>query len=130
MSKDLRFIGKIDSSIISDYFGQLTTDSVVITSERWNHIIMRHTHDVSLFEQYATEAVQNPDIILVDAKNASTIFVIKQINEGVLCIVVKLVLGYTIDMKYNSVITAHRLRNRTLKQLIKKNIVLYMRCRR
>ena len=116
----MRYIGKIDKRKFSDISNNILTNEVVLTDEREVHIKLRHTNDYELFELYATEIVENPDIILEDGKNIGTVFMIKKLPGTNLNVVVRLVLENENPNLKNSVMTFYRIRNTNLKKLIKK----------
>ena len=118
-------LGKINTQPLEQEFGKLKTDEVVVTNERMEHIKKHHPQDVELFEQYASKAIQNPDIIIKDLKNSDTIFAVRRLEKTNLNVVLKLVLeGNGEDIK-NSVISFYRIRTANLKKLEEKNKVLY-----
>ena len=121
----MRYIGKIDLSIIENSFGKLPTNEVVLTDERMQHIKEKHADDFLLLEEYGRDILENPDIILNDEKRENTIFVIKHIIETNMNIIVKLAIPEDDKHPKNSVMTAYRLRDSNLKKLEKKHKILY-----
>ena len=120
-------LGKINTQPLEQEFGKLKTDDVVVTNERMEHIRKHHPQDVEFFEQYASEAIRDPDIIIKDMKNTDTVFTVRKLENTNLNVVVKLVLeGNGEDIK-NSVISFYRIRPVNLKKLEEKNKVLYKR---
>ena len=65
-------LGKLNTKPLTDEFGELYTDEVIITNERLEHIKLHHPEDYELLEQFGKEAVINPDEILVDSKYSAT----------------------------------------------------------
>ena len=118
-------LGKINTQPLETEFGKLKTDEIIITDERINHIKNRHPEDYELFKKYASETVQNPDIIIKDCKNKETVFMVRRLDNTNLNVVAKLILkGNDKDIK-NSVMTFYRIRNKNLIKLENKNKTLY-----
>lgn len=118
-------IGKIKLDCLEKEFGKIVTDEVIITDERKRHIEIRHPEDWNLFERYGKECISAPDIIIKDEKNEGTIFVVKQLEDTNLNVVVRLVLQTDKKGLKNSVMTFYRIRNKNLKKMIKNNSLLY-----
>ena len=120
-------IGKINTQLFEDEFGKLQTNEVVLTNERNEHIKERHPQDYEFLKQYGAITVNEPDEILKDGKNKETVFFIKQLPETNLNVVIKLALETDKQGLKNSVMTFHRVRERTLKKLRNNNKTLYKR---
>ena len=118
-------IGKIDTEIYKEKFGQIQTDEVIVTNERIEHIKLRHPEDYALFEQYGRECIISPDMVISDEKNAGTAFLIKKLPDTNLNVVLRLVLENEDSNLKNSVMTFWRIRERNLKKLINKNQLIY-----
>ena len=122
----MRILCRIETEILEREFGILNTDEVVVTEERLRHIRGRHPDDFALFERYVVGTVSQPDFILRDEKNESTVFMVARLESINVNAVVRLSLAGKDDTKNkNSVMTFFRLRDRNLEKLIKKNRVLY-----
>ena len=87
---NMHYIGKINKKVFENEFGQLVTDEVVLTDERKQHILDRHSNDFELLDKYAKSILETPEFILKDEKNANTTFMIKHIEDTNLNIVLKL----------------------------------------
>lgn len=118
-------IGRIKLACLEKEFGKIVTDEVIITDERKRHIEIRHPEDWDLFEQYGRECISAPDVIIKDEKNEGTVFMVKQLGDANLNVVVRLVLETDKKGLKNSVMTFYRIRNKNLKKLIKNNTLLY-----
>lgn len=118
-------IGRVNLAPLEKEFGKLVTDEIVITDERKMHIKVRHPEDYHLLEQYVSDCVTVPDIIIKDVKNEGTVFMVKQLPDTNLNVVVRLVLGKDKNDLKNSVMTFYRIRSKNLKKLIEKNSMLY-----
>lgn len=120
-------LGRINTKILEKKFGKIQTDEVIITSERKEHIQIRHPEDYELFEQYGQDCLKNPDLIVSDENNVGTVYMIKQLENTNLNVVLRLVLECDDSRLKNSVMTFWRIRNRNVKKLIEKNELLYKR---
>lgn len=118
-------IGNINPQLLETEFGKLQTSETIITNERKNHILLLHNEDYSLFEKYAKEIIENPEIIIKDEKNIGTVFMVKHLPSTNLNIVLRLALNSDNSGLKNSVMTAYRIRNKNLKKMEKKNKILY-----
>lgn len=123
--KDYYLLGKLNINQLDDYFQGMVTEDVIITDERMEHIRQRHPEDVALFEQFGKECTETPDLILKDAKNDATVFLIKKLSETNLNIVLKLALKADKKHPKNSVMTFYRIRERNLRKLASRNNILY-----
>ena len=122
---DMQSLGKIDIRILEKEYGKIQTDEIIVTNERIEHIKDRHPEDYDLFQKYGHESVENPDLIIKDAKHCGTIFMIKKLPETNLNVVVRVVLETDNSGLKNSVMTFYRIREKNLKKLIEKNRLLY-----
>lgn len=118
-------LGKINTQPLEKEFGKLHTDEIIITNERINHIKIRHPLDYNLFEKYGTETIKNPDVIIKDCKNKSTVFMVKQLSDTNLNVVARLVIDGDDKNLKNSIMTFYRIREKNLIKLAKKNKTLY-----
>lgn len=120
-------LGKINLSILNNHFENLMTDETIITKERIQHIKNNHPEDIELFEKYGKLSVENPDLIIQDLKHERTVFMIKQLPDTNLNVVVRLVLQGENESLKNSVMTFYRIREKNLKKLIEKHELLYIK---
>lgn len=125
MMTEIRSLGKIDIKILEAEYGKIQTDEIVVTNERLTHIKERHPQDYLLFEKYGIESVVFPDLVIKDVKHEGTVFMIKQLPETNLNVVVRVVLKTNNSKLKNSVMTFYRIRDKNLKKLIEKNGVIY-----
>ncbi|MEF2879896.1 MAG: PBECR2 nuclease fold domain-containing protein [Blautia sp.] len=120
----IRFLGKIKKEAIEKEFGKIHTNEIIITSEREEHIKIRHPEDYELFKKYGVETVQKPDIIIRDGKNKGTVFMIRKLTDTNLNVVVRVALETDEKGLKNSVMTFYRIRERNLRKMIEKNSIL------
>ncbi len=122
---EYKSIGKLDKMNIQDEFGEVQTQDVILTSEREQHIVERHSNDYNSFKLYCKSCVESPDIIIKDTKHINSIFMVKKTDEHNLNILIRLsVIGDNPDYK-NSIITAYRLNDAKVERLIEKHKMLY-----
>ena len=120
-----QYIGKLNTEFLEVEFGKLTTDELILTDERDDHIKERHDRDYNLFHQCVYDIIKRPDTVLKDSKNQNTVFYIKYIEETHLNIVIRLSLEIENTNRKNSIITSYQLGAKTLKRLKKNNKTLY-----
>lgn len=118
-------LGFLETSYLEKEFGKLQTEEIIVTQERLEHIKERHAEDYPMFDEFAPQAVKNPDLVLKDAQNEGTIFVVKKLSRTNLNVVVRLALVTDEDGYKNSVMTFYRIREKNLKKLENKHKVLY-----
>lgn len=123
--EDFRYICRLNTKILKSEFGDLSTDELILTAERDEHIKVRHAADYTLFQKNIGDVVRIPDLILKDSKNINTVFYIKYIEEIHLNVVVRLSLQTENSKLKNSIITSYRIREKNLKRLKKNLKTLY-----
>ena len=120
-------LGKLNIQLLEKEFGKIQTDEVIITNERAEHIKSHHYPDYELFEKHCKDAVLFPDKIIKDLKHTGTVFMVKELPETNLNVIVRLALETDKKELKNSVMTFYRIRNRNLKKIVEKNKLLYNR---
>ena len=118
-------LGKLNTKPLTEEFGELYTDEVIVTDERLEHIKTHHPEDYELFEQYGKDTVLSPDEILVDNKHPTTVLMIKHLPDSNLNVVVRLALDPEHPDYKNSIMTFYRIRESNLAKLRKKSKTLY-----
>lgn len=118
-------IGKIDRKIFKEINENIITDEVILTHERYTHIIERHKEDFELYGDMLLEIIQNPDYILKDTKNVDTAMVIKHIEKTNINVILRLAVMNDKIHNKNSIMTFYRVRDRNLKKLQEKNKTIY-----
>lgn len=76
------------------------------------HIRNNHPEDLEFFKKYGKISVENPDIIIQDLKHERTVFMIKQLPDTNLNVVVKLALQGEDESLKNFVMTFFRIREK------------------
>ncbi len=122
---EYQYIGKLNIELLEEEFGSLTTDELILTDERDEHIKDHHELDYNIFHKCVSDVIRVPDYILIDAKNKNTVMYIKYIEETNVNIVVRLSLEIEGSGYKNSIITSYRVGAKNLKRFIKNNKILY-----
>ncbi len=118
-------IGKIDIYLFKDISNEIITDEVILTPDRYEHIIEKHKEDYSLYFEKVKDILNKPDYILKDSKNKDTAMVIKHIENTNINIILKLAVKNDKKHNKNSIMTFYRIRDKNLKKLIEKNKSIY-----
>lgn len=118
-------IGKIKIELFSNISENIITDEVILTNERYVHIIEGHKEDFELYFNMITEIIQKPDYILKDFKNENTAMVIKHIDNTNLNVIVRLAVSSDEIHSKNSIMTFYRVRDKNLRKLQQKNKTIY-----
>ena len=90
MEEDYINICKIDKNKFKGLSTNIITEEVILTAERYEHILARHKKDYEMYFSNATEVITNPDYILRDNKNIDTVMVIKHIETTNINIIIRL----------------------------------------
>ena len=124
--QDVQFVGKIDRKLYRCVSEEITTDEVIITDERVEHIRERHPGHYEKVRPFLQEAVAQPDYILAD-KAPHTGLLLKQVAQDDKHIQVVLRLHTSTDTPgfKNSIISAWVLREKEFARLIRNRKILY-----
>lgn len=122
----MRFVGKIDMQIYSCISERITTDEVIITEERIQHIQERHPLDFEQYKKYLEVAVCDPDFIL-EANRPNTALVLKKIEEHGLYfqLVIRVKIFEDPNDYKNSVITFLKINDKTWRKYLRNKKILY-----
>ena len=118
-------IGKINIELFKNIAKDIITDEVILTRERYLHIIEGHKEDFALYSNMQSEVLINPDYILKDYKNINTAMVIKHINTTNINIILRLAIANDNIHTKNSIMTLYRIRDKNLIKLQEKNKTIY-----
>ena len=118
-------IGKINTDKLKIITKNAVTDEVILTSERFEHILEKHKDDFELYFNNIMDIINNPDYILNDIKNIDTLMLIKHIDETNINVILRLAIADDEIHCKNSVMTMYRIRDKNLKKLILKNKCIY-----
>lgn len=124
---DVYTVGKIDLSIYRCVSDDITTDEVVITEERIEHIRQRHPNDYERYKAYLTAIVQEPDYIIRDSRPFTAI-VLKEIEDAEqhnFRLVLRLATSQDANGLKNSIITFMATHEKEYQRLIRNKEILY-----
>lgn len=79
---DVHTVGRIDIEKYRCITDDITTDEVIITPERIQHIEERHPGAYDKIKDYLQQALDDPDYILEDEKNPNTGIILKLVDEN------------------------------------------------
>lgn len=124
-------VGKLDSKLLSKIGIKLTTDEVILTYERLNHVESKRAQLYNNIQDILQDALRNPEYIYQDWNNRSnTIILIKSINENYkINIVIKVAVLNDIKHTKNSIITMMKIGKKTFYKILKnkQEKILYKR---
>ena len=112
---------KVAEEKVLNYFGFFNNSRIVLRPERLEHILEGHSDIGDDVEGIVHEVIKKPDMILIDHKNDNSILVLGKSLKNSVNVVVRL---SNTDFD-NSIITAMRVSDKTLKRLLKKNKKIY-----
>lgn len=119
-------VGKINMKIFKNISYNLITDEVILTNERYLHIIEGHKEDFMIYSNMLSQIIIEPNYILEDYKNQNTVMVIKKVeNNNNINVIIRLAIEEDLIHNKNSIMTMYRIREKNLKKLMKKNKVIY-----
>ncbi|MGN0601720.1 MAG: PBECR2 nuclease fold domain-containing protein [Oscillospiraceae bacterium] len=122
----MHYIGKIDIEKYKCVTNDITTDEVIITDERIQHIKDRHPNDYEKYCFYMSEVISNPEYI-VEANKPNTALVLKSFSDGRESFKTVLRLVTSTDNKEfkNSIITFMKINDKEWDRLIRNKKILY-----
>ncbi|WP_249337233.1 minor capsid protein [Streptococcus pseudopneumoniae] len=106
---------------VLSHFDFFNNSRIVLRPERLEHILEGHSDIGDDVEGIVRGVIKKPDMILIDHKNDNSILVLGKSLENSVNVVVRL---SNTDFD-NSIITAMRVSDKTLKRLLKKNKKIY-----
>lgn len=119
-------VGKINMKIFKNISYNLITDEVILTNERYLHIIEGHKEDFMIYSNMLSQIIIEPNYILEDYKNQNTVMVIKKVeNNNNINVIIRLAIEEDLIHNKNSIMTMYRIREKNLKKLMEKNKVIY-----
>lgn len=126
---DVRTVGHIDIKKYRCIAKDITTDEVIITPERVQHIKDRHPGDYEKIESYMEYALNEPDYILKDEKNDNTGIVLKLVDDGENRFQIVLRVHTSADVAgfKNSIISAWNISETRWRNYVNNKKVLYKR---
>lgn len=120
---DKMIVGQLDISKYTDEF-QVTTNDVILTSDRKKHILKEHSEVSEHFDKL-NDILNNPDAIYKQVKKEDTIWLVKKFDKNVK-LTIKLNTVNNIKEKgfKNSIINMQYMRDSELKRVIKKGSII------
>ena len=106
---------------VLSHFDFFNNSRIVLRPERLEHILEGHSDIGDDVEGIVHGVIKKPDMILIDHKNDNSILVLGKSLKNSVNVVVRL---SNTDFD-NSIITAMRVSDKTLKRLVKKNKKIY-----
>ncbi len=122
-------VGKLDMDKYRCISDTITTDEVVITDERIQHIEARHPGDFERISPYLAQAIFDPDYILEDKHSCTSALVLKSVRDGALRFQMILRVHTSDDNPEfrNSILSAWTISASRWKSYIKNRKTLYKR---
>lgn len=119
-------VGHIDIEIYRCIAEDITTDEVIITSERVQHIKDRHPGDYERYFRYMQNVVENPDFIL-EANKPNSALILKHIEENGknYKLILRLKTSRDQNEYKNSVISFQKVEDKRYSRYIHSEKVLY-----
>ena len=122
----MQIVGTIDLSKFKSIFNDITTNEVVLTSDRLAHIITDHPGDYEKYSEYVPDILENPDYI-IEANRPNSAVLLKDLTDIGVKIQIVLRINTSSDpAEYkNSIITLMKIRTKEWRRLLKSKIILY-----
>lgn len=123
----MQLIGRINIEIYKCIAEDITTDEVIITDERIQHINSRHPGDYDEIKPYIKDILISPDYILEDSSRKNTGLILKEICRNGLKFQLILRLHTSaddVDFK-NSVISVWKISESRMKNYLRNKKILY-----
>lgn len=122
----MHIVGQIDKKIYHCIEEDFSTEEVIITEERINHIKDRHPNDYERFCSYIPTIIDSPDYI-IKANKPHTVVLLKEIIDNGERFQLVLRIKAKIDQENfkNSVITFLNINKRTWNKYLRNKEILY-----
>jgi len=126
--QDVQYVGKLDENIYCCVNNDISTNEVIITGERIQHIKDRHPGHYEKISPFLQTALHAPDYILKD-KNPKTALILKEIKENGwrIQIVLRLHTSTDIDGFKNAIISAWEISESRWNNYLRNKKILYKR---
>lgn len=125
----MHIVGRIDRKIYECITDDITTDEVIITEERIQHIVERHPNDYEQYYAYLKTVVEDPDYI-IEANKPNTALILKEIiesDERQFKTILRLKTSKDNKVFKNSIITFMKINENEWSRLIRNKRILYKR---
>ena len=117
-------VGKIDIEIYNCI--TITTDEVIITDERIQHIKEHHPNNYEQYYSYMRSIIENPEYI-IEANKPNTALILKSFSNGneTFKTVLRLITSSDNSKFKNSIITFMKINEKEWNRLLKNKKILY-----
>ena len=119
-------VGKIDIKIYNCITKDITTDEVIITDERIQHIKEHHPNNYEQYYSYMRSIIENPEYI-IEANKPNTALILKSFSNGneTFKTVLRLITSSDNSKFKNSIITFMKINEKEWNRLLKNKKILY-----
>ena len=119
-------VGKIDIEIYNCITKDITTDEVIITDERIQHIKEHHPNNYEQYYSYMRSIIENPEYI-IEVNKANTALILKSFSNGneTFKTVLRLITSSDNSKFKNSIITFMKINEKEWNRLLKNKKILY-----
>lgn len=119
-------VGKIDIEIYNSITKDITTDEVIITDERIQHIKEHHPNNYEQYYSYMRSIIENPEYI-IEANKPNTALILKSFSNGneTFKTVLRLITSSDNSKFKNSIITFMKINEKEWNRLLKNKKILY-----
>lgn len=119
-------VGKIDIEIYNCIAKDITTDEVIITDERIQHIKEHHPNNYEQYYSYMRSIIENPEYI-IEANKPNTALILKSFSNGneTFKTVLRLITSSDNSKFKNSIITFMKINEKEWNRLLKNKKILY-----
>lgn len=119
-------VGKIDIEIYNCITKNITTDEVIITDERIQHIKEHHPNNYEQYYSYMRSIIENPEYI-IEANKPNTALILKSFSNGneTFKTVLRLITSSDNSKFKNSIITFMKINEKEWNRLLKNKKILY-----
>lgn len=121
----MRTVGYIDMEKYRCITEDITSNEVIITPERIQHIKDHHPGHFELVEPFLKDALEAPQYILEDAPNTGLILKTIETDNLNLQVVLRIHTSTDPDGFKNSIISAWHIRDKEYRRLIRNKKILY-----
>lgn len=119
-------VGKIDIEIYNCITKDITTDEVIITDKRIQHIKEHHPNNYEQYYSYMRSIIENPEYI-IEANKPNTALILKSFSNGneTFKTVLRLITSSDNSKFKNSIITFMKINEKEWNRLLKNKKILY-----
>ena len=119
-------VGKIDIEIYNCITKDITTDEVIITDERIQHIKEHHPNNYEQYYSYMRSIIENPEYI-IEANKPNTALILKSFSNGneTFKTVLRLITSSDNSKFKNSIITFMKINEKEWNRLLINKKILY-----